>query len=374
MALPGIRQLAVFSHVVHYRHEGGLYAYTPYARELLLWGQLCQRLTVVSPKGHGPPPADTARIELTNIELRPLPEIGGATWMQRILRTPQTLWAALRILQFGAGADAVHVRCPGNIGVLAATLLPLVNRRRIAKYAGSWAPYAGEARTYARQRAILRSRWWGAPVTVYGEWPGQPAHIIPFFTSVLTQSQLPAPTSRTGGHRLLFVGRLSQNKNVAALLRACAALGGDWSLTLVGDGEQRSALTQLAVKLGIADRVAFAGPLPFDDVLAHYRQHDILVLPSDTEGWPKAIVEGMALGLACIGSNRGLVPWLLGDGRGLVTPPGDPAALQCALQNLLDYPQQQIAISARAQPFAQQFTLEALQLQLETLCRTTWAS
>src|SRR5205823_1367344 len=113
----------------------------------------------------------------------------------------ENLWAklaqlaALPLLMFGLAramrkADAIHVRCPGNLGLLGAVMAPLFSRYLVAKYAGQWSGYPGEARTVRLQRTILRSRWWRGPVTVYGEWPGQSPHVIPFFTSVLTEQQL----------------------------------------------------------------------------------------------------------------------------------------------------------------------------------------
>src|SRR5207253_2872892 len=107
---------------------------------------------------------------------------------------------------------------------------------------------------------------------------------------------------------------------------------------VVGEGPERQSLEAQARKLGLDGRISFTGGLAFEQVLDQYERADVLVLASQTEGWPKAITEGMAFGLLCIGSDRGLVPQILGDGRGLVVPPGDVDALARALRIALEVP------------------------------------
>jgi glycogen synthase len=63
---------------------------------------------------------------------------------------------------------------------------------------------------------------------------------------------------------------------------------------------------------------------------------DSFVLPSVNENCPLALIEAMGAGLACVGSGIGGVPELLGDGSGLLVPPGDPEALAGAMAMLAD--------------------------------------
>src|SRR5205814_7925183 len=86
------------------------------------------------------------------------------------------------------------------------------------------------------------------------------------------------------------------------------------TLRIIGDGPMRKPLEGLATSLGLAERVTFEGAVPQSKVLDFYERAHILVLASQTEGWPKVIAEGMAFGLVCIGSNRGLVPQMLEAG------------------------------------------------------------
>lgn len=361
----GLRLLIV-THVAHYRNGDRWSAYGPYAREMELWAPLFAHVVIAAPRREGPPPADCLRIDAPNVSLAPQPETGGATAGAKLAQLLLLPWSMLRLALAMTRADVIHVRCPGNLGLLGALLAPLFARRRIAKYAGQWSAYPGEPRTVRLQRAILRSRWWGAPVLVYGRDARDPDHVVGFFTSILAGPQVAraAETARArvphAGLRLLYVGRLSREKNVDILLEAMACCGSsrEITLTVVGDGSMRSALEQRAAALGIADRVRFTGALDFDAVLDQYAAADVVALPSTTEGWPKTLAEGMAFGACCIGPDRGVVPRMLADGRGFCVPPRDVRALADLLDRLAGAPAERLAVGLRASAWATRFTRE----------------
>jgi glycosyltransferase involved in cell wall biosynthesis len=181
-----------------------------------------------------------------------------------------------------------------------------------------------------------------------------------------------APRQRV---RVVSTGRLSVQKNEYELLRSPAALRGagvELECAVVGEGPERTRLEALAGALGVADRVRFTGAVPFDEVLGHYEWADVLVLPSETEGWPKTIAEGMAFGLACIGPDRGIVPEMLGEGRGLVVPPRDVDALTAALGRVLRSPDERSAMQRRGALWAQQFTLERFGAAVRDVLARAW--
>jgi glycosyltransferase involved in cell wall biosynthesis len=279
------------------------------------------------------------------------------------------------------GAEAIHVRCPGNLGLLGILLAPLFSRHLVAKYAGQWTGYPGEPLTVRWQRALLRSRWWRGPVTVYGRWPDQPAHIVPFFTSILTDEQLVRARasaqhkSFSSKARVLYVGRLYEGKNVEVLIAALGELKRR-RITLccdvVGDGPLRQDLEAQVDALCLRDDVRFVGAVDFERVLEAYEQSDVLVLASDNEGWPKALAEAMAFGLVCIGSDRGLMPWMLGEGRGIVVRPGDAQALAQALANIAGSETMCREMSERAALWAQNYSLEGLREALRELFAAHW--
>jgi glycosyltransferase involved in cell wall biosynthesis len=274
------------------------------------------------------------------------------------------------------------VRCPGTLGALGLVLAPLFCRYRVAKYAGQWPEFPGEGWASRLQKRLLRSRWWSAPVTVYGQWPNQPAHIVPFFTSVMTSAQV--DRARRAARlrrfdeptlRILYVGALGAWKNVDAVIRAVANLraeGVPVTCDLVGDGPARADLERLGAVLELGDTVQFIGGIDPEQVFDYYERSHVLVLASNSEGWPKAIAEAMSFGLICIGSNRGLVPQMLGDGRGFVVPPTDVDALTGTLLTVARSSDRLPALRARAAEWGQRYSLEDLRAALADLLTARW--
>jgi glycosyltransferase involved in cell wall biosynthesis len=96
------------------------------------------------------------------------------------------------------------------------------------------------------------------------------------------------------------------------------------------------------------------------------------VLASENEGWPKALAEAMAFGLVCIGSDRGLMPWMLGEGRGIAVAAGDVKALAQALASVAGSHAMCREMSERAALWAQSYSLEGLREALRKLFAAQW--
>jgi glycosyltransferase involved in cell wall biosynthesis len=374
-------KLLIVSHVVHYNFAGRLHAYAPYAREIEIWAQMFDSIAIAAPCREEPPPADCAPFAAQNLRIIPQRELGGETIAAKLKLIGALPALTLDLCAAMRRADAIHVRCPGNLGLLGALLAPLFSRRLIAKFAGQWSPSPREPLTTRFQRFILRSRWWRGPVTVYGRWPGQPAHVVPFFSAALTDAQVAraraAIASRTPGRlrHILFAGRLSRAKNVDVILAALAKLrlqGVAFTATIAGEGPQLDVLRRQSAILGLTDCVEFPGGVSSDRVIELLERSGILVLASETEGWPKAIVEAMAFGLVAIGSDVGLIPEILGEGRGLMVPPRDADALTAALRDVLTVPERYTAMRARAAEWGARYTVESLGDSLRTVLGQHW--
>ncbi len=156
-----------------------------------------------------------------------------------------------------------------------------------------------------------------------------PATLIPLGVDV--ESFRPRERGAPGEHPVVgYVGRLEPHKGVAELLRATASRPG-WQVRITGDGPQRAELEALAVQLGIADRVRFLGHAGGDALAEHYRELDVLVVPSiPTPSWLeqfcRVAVEAMASGVPVVASRTGAIPDVLGD-VGVLVEPRDATAL-----------------------------------------------
>ncbi|MEM9953286.1 MAG: glycosyltransferase [Chloroflexota bacterium] len=134
------------------------------------------------------------------------------------------------------------------------------------------------------------------------------------------QSPIPIKLITVGGFDQLYK---AQDILIQAVI-ACRQRGLDIRLTLVGDGTQRMILKTLASD--ISEFVTFTGNLRAgDEVREQLQQSDVFVLPSRQEGLPRAMIEAMAIGLPCIGSEVGGFSELLAKED--LVPPNNVQAL-----------------------------------------------
>ena len=99
---------------------------------------------------------------------------------------------------------------------------------------------------------------------------------------------------------------------VLKVMPSLIAEGYDVFYNIVGGGD-KSYLKNLVGQLGLEDRVAFPGKLPHDEVFRVLEETDLYIQPSETEGLPRALIEAMSRGCACIGSDAGGIPELLDE-------------------------------------------------------------
>ena len=148
----------------------------------------------------------------------------------------------------------------------------------------------------------------------------------------------PAPGGFRGGKpRILYVGRLSPEKNLSTVVAAARHLDAGSTTILAGPGPLRQSLEAQARELGVL--VEFPGLVEQARLPALYRSADAFVLASFTEGHPKVLLEAMACGVPCVASdcagNRSLVT----DGQtGLLFDPSRATALADCVRRVLTEP------------------------------------
>ena len=174
---------------------------------------------------------------------------------------------------------------------------------------------------------------------------------------------------------VLCAGRLSTEKGHADLLEAVALITKmadipRFRLLLAGDGVERQHLEQLSARLGIQEKVIFAGHA--SDMRPYYAMASMLALPSHSEGSPNVVLEALAAGLAVVATTVGGVPEILEEGRtGLMVPPRNSAALAEATARLLRDPGLRCRLASVGQEYVMRsFTPETYRLSLTTLYRS----
>jgi len=131
----------------------------------------------------------------------------------------------------------------------------------------------------------------------------------------------------------VFVGRLVDQKGVDMAIDAAAAID-DLTLTIVGDGPERAALTEQAARLGVADRVRFTGVLLGEALAAELNRHEVIVVPSRWgEAFGIVVLEGIACGCLAVASADGGLPDAVGH-CGVTFPNNDLDALIAAIRSV----------------------------------------
>ena len=147
--------------------------------------------------------------------------------------------------------------------------------------------------------------------------------------------------------RLLFVGRLNKQKGIETLLHALSRIARPVHLDVVGDGEDRDALQELARALGVAERVQWHGALPQPRLADFYRRATALVVPSVGEGLGLVAVEAQLCETPVVAFDSGGLPDIVQHDRtGILVSTIDAAALAAAITSLLDRPDRGAALGA----------------------------
>jgi glycosyltransferase involved in cell wall biosynthesis len=125
---------------------------------------------------------------------------------------------------------------------------------------------------------------------------------------------------------VIWVGRIEPPKDPLLAAEVVACLPRDATVTFVGDGTMRPELEERLRALGAMDRSRLLGALSKRDVAEQLRAHDVLLMTSHYEGFPRAVVEALACGLPVVTTPEGEPNGLVLDGRTGFHVPGRAAA------------------------------------------------
>jgi glycosyltransferase involved in cell wall biosynthesis len=139
-------------------------------------------------------------------------------------------------------------------------------------------------------------------------------------------------------NRIIFVGRLTAEKQVEVILKAMTKLDPalDTTFDIVGGGDQRKQLEHLAAQLGLADRVTFHGRTSDEELRALLSRASLFVIASIAELQSIATMEAMASALPIVAADAVALPHLVHDGEnGYLFEPGNVDALAARLTDVL---------------------------------------
>jgi glycosyltransferase involved in cell wall biosynthesis len=220
--------------------------------------------------------------------------------------------------------------------------------------------YKLAARISARKCATIiatsreQARWWAYS----GAKPHQIA-IIPLGVDTLFFRPDQRLNRNSDNHRpcVLFVGRLQGENGADLAIRAfslvhrvlpCA------TLSIVGDGPDRTILKALCTQLGLVDAVRWHDRVRFEDLPAVYQSADVFIFPRISRVTPRVLFEAMACGLPVVTSAiGGIIDFVVDGETGFLVDPYDIQSLARRVVELLQSPDQGRAMGMRARAFVQ---------------------
>lgn len=358
--------------------KGKRYAYGPYVEELVLWAKQVDDVQFACPIWNSPNgllirelPFENSFIELTELTKKTKYFFHS---LSSIIKNVMLLYNAMR------ASDHIHLRCPGNMGLLGAIIQILFpHKPKTAKYAGNWDPKSKQPFSYRMQKWILSNTWLtkNMQVLVYGEWPNQSKNVKAFFTATYNATEFEnvrIDKSIEDQIKCIFVGTLTANKRpllAAKVVQKLYEQGYKVQLTYYGDGPERHAIENFVLDYNLQQVISLKGNVAKDVLIKAYQKAHMLLFFSKSEGWPKAIAEAMAWGCVPLATSVSCVPMMLDQGNRGVLVNTEINSIVSEIEKLIKNPTTYKQKSKQAITWSRQFTLEKFEEAIGLLLKAT---
>ena len=299
-----MRSLAVISHTEHYyTTDGKVVGWEPTVRELNYLAEIFDLIYHIAPIHDNKPNRATAAYKADNIIYVPIKPSGGKTLINKIAIITAMFTNLKIIIHTIQKVEWVHFRAPANIGIYVLPLLSIMkSKKKWVKYAGNWMK-KDIPLSYSLQRWWLKKNILKSFVTINGQWSNQKRHLLSFANPCLTQSELlnankiGIAKQFSGKLKICFVGRLDENKGIEKILLSLLNIGLTKhikEINIVGDGLGREKCVSLSKKILLS--IVFHGWLSRYELNKIYAKSHVILLPTNSEGFPKVIAEACAFG------------------------------------------------------------------------------
>ena len=365
----------IITHVNHYQEQNKYFAYAPYVREMNIWLKFVDEVIVVAPLEKKEKTAIDIAYEHDNIYFKKVPAF-NITGIKQIVQTlfslPVLFYTVYKAMQ---KADHIHLRCPGNMALLACFVQILFpHKPKTAKYAGNWDPKSKQPLSYRLQKWVLSNTFLtkNIQVLVYGAWPNQTQNIKPFFTATYAENDKQETTIRSldGVVRFLFVGTLAPGKQplyAIQLVEKLHSSGKNVVLELYGEGLLRKELEGYIQEKQLQEVIHLMGNQTKESVEKAYQESHFLILPSKSEGWPKVVAEAMFWGCVPLVTPVSCVPYMVDYGnRGVLLTENLNKDIEAILKLVNNSSAYELKSKA-AQNWSQHYTIELFEAEIKKL-------
>jgi len=367
----------IISHVNHVQQDGLYYGYEPYVSEMNIWLKYVDNVEVIAPLQEREITKIDKAYKHDSVSFKEIPRIEFKSLnkvIASIIRLPKILWT---LYKGCASADHIHLRCPGNIGLLGCFVQILFPKKiKTAKYAGNWDPNSRQPFSYRFQKQILKNTFLSKnmKVLVYGDWKDQTTNIKSFFTASFSRTENSPLVERDYSEELkfIFVGSLVEGKRPLLSIKIIELLikrGMRVFLDIYGDGILMNDLQNYVVDNKLDKNIKFHGNQNKNTLIDVYKQAHFLILGSKSEGWPKAVAEAMFFFTIPIATSISCIPQMLEHGkRGILIEPKVNSAVNTILESIDNSKLKQMA--KEAAQWSRQFNLERFGEEISTLVKS----
>lgn len=371
-------RLLLYSHVIHKKYNGLTYAYGPYVREMNLWLQEFESVTIIAPciQSNQIDPIDEIFFcnNVHHIKLFSISTKGFGAKLKSLVVVPlNTIIIYMSMFRTGH----VHVRCPGNIGLLSCFVqLCFPWKRKSFKFAGNWVENVRQPITYRIQKWIIANCFLTRKSTalVYGKKPSDNECVINAFTATYSENDkfplTARPLSIEKPIKLIFAGALISGKNPLVAVDVCRILneqGLNVTLTICGSGPLHEIVLKYILDNGLNEKVICKGNISRMELDVLYQSSHFLLMPSKSEGWPKSVAEAMWWGALPVVTPVSCVPDMLGHGiRGILVSP-DASQIATSILSVIKNPEQYQLMCNQAMEWSREYTLESFQELIQSI-------
>jgi glycosyltransferase involved in cell wall biosynthesis len=294
-------------------------AYAPYVKEMDLWMKHACSTTYVCPTRYDRSLL-TKAFDYQHFQIKSVKRLEFHRIRSILISSLSIPYQAIVLWNAMRKADHIHLRCPGNLALLASLIqVTLPRKRKTVKYAGNFDPLASQPLAYRWQKRILSNTFLSKniAVLVYGDWPDQTKNIKPFFTATYKKEQIEPAVERDWNAPLkaIFVGTMGANKRpleVFEIIKELVEKGIDISLDFYGDGPLKKEIASKVKKAALEKRILLHGNVDQSILTEAYKKAHFSFLLSKSEGWPKAVAEAMFWGCIPVATEVSCVAWMLG--------------------------------------------------------------
>lgn len=194
-----------------------------------LWSKYVEKVKIISPISFENISTIEEKYQHKEVSFLKIPSFNIVTFsnmVKSIFVIPVILFRILKVMIW---ADHIHLRCPGNIGLLGCFVQILFpSKPKTVKYAGNWDPRSIQPFSYRLQKKIISNTFLtrNCKVLVYGEWKNQSKNIVPFFTASYYNNELEEIPKKNLNSliKFIFVGTFSEGKQPLLSVKTIALL------------------------------------------------------------------------------------------------------------------------------------------------------